>query len=58
RIYARRKAQEQICAENAKILEQLVKPKPTGINFHHFEMDYRESRVHHRLARCDRTVGH
>ncbi|CAM9648817.1 unnamed protein product [Ectocarpus sp. 4 AP-2014] len=52
------KQQENIRRENAILLTRLASPKRTALDFNRFEADFTKSREHHRLAQCDRTVGH
>ncbi|CAM9936757.1 unnamed protein product, partial [Ectocarpus fasciculatus] len=57
-ISLRKKQQENIRRENAILLTRLASPKRTALDFNKFETDFTKSREHHRLAQCDRTVGH
>ncbi|CAM9372816.1 unnamed protein product [Ectocarpus sp. 6 AP-2014] len=57
-VSLRKKQQEHIRRENAILLTRLASPKRTALDFNRFEADFAKSREHHRLAQCDRTVGH
>ncbi|CAM9429549.1 unnamed protein product [Hapterophycus canaliculatus] len=54
----RRKKQELLRSENARLFTRLASPARSGIDFKKFEADFAQSRKYHQLAQCDRTVGY
>ncbi|CAM9794636.1 unnamed protein product, partial [Scytosiphon promiscuus] len=56
RFVLRKKKQELVRRENARLFTRLASPARSGIDFNKFEADFAQSRRYHRLAQCDRTV--